>query len=420
MGKIKVAWICNFSNKELRSNLKFRKATIEKWIRRTAGKSTLENHDYGAWITNGIECFKSIEDVELHIIAPHHHISGRLQEFETEGIFYHIFSSEAYSLYHKLRVALTGKTIFSYKKNRQIILSIIEKVSPNIVHVIGAENEDYALSVLDLPTDIPIIVHLQTLLNDPEFIRRSPIYSDYKRACEIKVLQRADYIGTTVEHFKELISESIVRHPKFVGIKLAVGEQPNRIPVPKKYDFVYFSVNINKSVDYAIEAFAIAQKQYPQITLDIIGGYSADYKRQIDNRIKELGIESNVIFEGLLPTHDDVLHHIHYSKFALLPLKVDMIAGTIREAMAAGLPVVTTITPATPKLNENRRSVLLSEKGDFQSMADNMIALINSNSLCHELVSNADITLMERYNNDSAMREWVEAYSSILKENKVC
>lgn len=413
--RIRVVWVCNFSNREVRSSLNRREARIEKTIRNLLGKSSLENHDYAQWITNGIKCFERFSEVELHIIAPQHYIKGDIQEFEDKGIFYHFFNNEAYSLLFKARTVLIGNDGYKYEKNRKTIKDLIAKINPQIVHIIGAENEDYALSAIDIPHNIPVIVQMQTLLNDPEFIKRSPIYSDYKRACEMKVLQRADYIGTTIEHFKELVSKNIVNNPKFIRIELALGEKPNHAQVDKIYDFVYFSVNINKAVDYAIEAFAIAQKKYPQITLDVIGGYSAEFKKQVDKRISELGIESNVIFEGLLPTHEDVLHHISYSRFALLPLKVDMIAGTIREAMAAGLPVVTTITPVTPKLNEQRRSVLLSEKGDFQSMADNMIALIDSDSLCHELVSNADITLMERYDNDSAMREWVEAYLTILK-----
>lgn len=413
--RIRVVWVCNFSNREVRSSLNRREARIEKTIRKLLGKSSLENHDYAQWITNGIKCFERFSEVELHIIAPQHYIKGDIQEFEDKGIFYHFFNNEAYSLLFKARTVLIGNDGYKYEKNRKIIKDLIAKINPQIVHIIGAENEDYALSAIDIPHNIPVIVQMQTLLNDPEFIKRSPIYSDYKRACEMKVLQRADYIGTTIEHFKELVSKNIVNNPKFIRIELALGERPNHAQVDKRYDFVYFSVNINKAVDYAIEAFAIAQKKYPQITLDVIGGYSAEFKKQVDKRISELGIESNVIFEGLLPTHEDVLHHISYSRFALLPLKVDMIASTIREAMAAGLPVVTTITPVTPKLNEQRRSVLLSEKGDFQSMADNMIALIDSDSLCHELVSNADITLMERYDNDSAMRGWVEAYLTILK-----
>ena len=49
--------------------------------------------------------------------------------------------------------------------------------------------------------------------------------------------------------------------------------------------------------------------------------------------------------------------------------------------MAYGLPVITTITPGTPKLNDNRESVLLSPIGNHQAMADNMIKLLENKDL---------------------------------------
>ena len=118
-----------------------------------------------------------------------------------------------------------------------------------------------------------------------------------------------------------------------------------------------------------------------------------------------------------MPTHDDVINEVRKARFALLPLKVDLVSGTIREAMANGIPVVTTITPGTPKLNERRRSVLLSEKGDFEGMAQNMIDLIEMEGLEDTLRLNAYETIKEKYDNASIVKEWHDAYFQIL-ENK--
>ena len=119
----------------------------------------------------------------------------------------------------------------------------------------------------------------------------------------------------------------------------------------KLYDFVYFAADISKAVDYAIEGFAIAKKSFPNITLHVVGGYSDSYMQTLRDKMQELGLGQEVDFTGKLLTHDDVLAEIRKAKFALLPLKVDLIAGTIREAMSNGLPVVTTVTPVTPTLN---------------------------------------------------------------------
>jgi glycosyltransferase involved in cell wall biosynthesis len=99
-------------------------------------------------------------------------------------------------------------------------------------------------------------------------------------------------------------------------------------------------------------------------------------------------------------------------------LKIDLISGTIREAMANGLPVVTTITPATPKLNENRKSVLLSEKEDFNNMASNMLDLLDNEDLYNTLQANGYATVIERYDNGVEANLWREAYYAVHENKK--
>jgi len=152
--------------------------------------------------------------------------------------------------------------------------------------------------------------------------------------------------------------------------------------------------------------------------LNISGNYTQEYKSMIDCRIQELGIADNVIFTGPKSTHEEVLLQIKKSRFALIPLKIDLISGTIREAMACGLPVVTTITPATPLLNKNRLSVLLSEKGDFSAMANNMLQLIENEEYATQISDNAIMTLQELFSNESIMRNWHIAYFEIIENFK--
>ena len=141
------------------------------------------------------------------------------------------------------------------------------------------------------------------------------------------------------------------------------------------------------------------------------------YIEEIKKRMKELGLEDEVDFTGRLATHDDVIKEVRKARFAVLPLKVDLISGTIREAMANGLPVVTTITPATPQLNEKRGSILLSEKGDFKAMAENMCRLLEDENFAERIRQNAATTISEKYSNTAFMNEWRERYYEIVKIN---
>ena len=140
-------------------------------------------------------------------------------------------------------------------------------------------------------------------------------------------------------------------------------------------------------------------------------------RNRIYARIAELDIAENIVITGKLQTHDDVINAVKKARFALLPLKIDFIAGTIREAIACGLPVVTTITAGTPTLNEKRDSVLLSPVGDHEALAANMVRLLESEELANTLVTNALETSDELYGNKGMALKLRDVYKALYAKH---
>ena len=233
--------------------------------------------------------------------------------------------------------------------------------------------------------------------------------------CQI-IIQKSQYIATDISAFTNRILKDIKPHAKFLQIALAGGTEIDTTLYDKEFDFVYFAANVEKACDDAIEAFGLLCKRYPDITLNVSGAYDANFKKKLDNRIRALNIVGNVIFTGSQKTHTDVLRQIKKSRFALLPLKVDVVSGTIREAMACGLPVVTTITEGTPALNKERQSVLLSEQGDYVAMAGNMQKLLEDDEFADFIKNNAFETVRERWSNQRIISFWHDAYIKILQD----
>ena len=410
--KIKVVWVCSVSNAEIRKHLAFKNDILSRTF------NSNPNFDLAQWNTNAINEFKNFDDIELHIVSKHKHLKYNLTEFVEGDIHYHIFKSEDdYNLFKLKRKFFKKRyTLLEYKRNTETICSLIDRINPDIVHFIGAELQHTSSAAPAVDRKYPLLISLQTLVNNPQFFKNYT-YSEksYKYISNIEknTLKRADYICTNVELFKNIILEKIKPDAKFLNMKLAIGEKILEHKTPKEYTFVYFALNISKAADWAIEAFALAQKEFPEITLNIIGGYNQQFKEALDKRIEELDIKDNIIFSGSQPTHDDVIRQVRKAKFAVLPLKIDLITGTIREAIANGLPVVTTITPGTPKLNVKRETLILSEKGDFKAMADNMIKLLSDEDFVNQIKENIKLTVDEMYNNTAAMDEWRKQYYNI-------
>ena len=418
---MRVAWICHFSNKEINQKLPLKVGGCYGFIYRLIkGRfATTEVSDFGVWNINAINEMKKYTDsVELHVIAPYPHLKTQLHEYSEDSIYYHFIRPGGMFIekIFKHFPAIYNLYKPSYKKNRSIIKSLIDNIRPSIVHLVGAENPYYSLSSIDIPKDIKLIVQLQTLMSDPKFFANYPIGKetyDYRVGVEKKVIKRADYVGTGISDFRKIILEDINSDARFLDLKLAVGESIRKIEIGKKYDFVYFARYINKACDWAIASFVEASKRKSDISLLVIGAYTPGEKSVYDKLLEEQGLLDNVTFTGELPTHEDVLENVATARVALLPIKIDFIPGTIREASALGLPIVTSITDGTPLLNEKRNCVLLSEGGDHVSMAENMINLLDNPDLADELVQNSYLRLQEEYNNAKVIYKWVEAYKHI-------
>lgn len=423
MQRLKVVWICNFSNEEVRSKLDLCSNKFENLLRSILKVQSRHYSDFANWISNGIEEFEKFTDIEMHVISPHYGMKCTIENFIIRDINYCFFKSDDNSLFKRTFNHLTKNAFNSYNGNRKLVRNIISSIEPDIIHMYGAENPYYSITALDINTKLyPFLVSMQTLMNEPEFelkYRTSKSHKYKFRAnIERQVLAKTKYIGSSNSKYRVIVWDRINPIGIFTKTFLATVPHIPLIPNSKIYDFVYFSASINKGADFAIEAFSIASRKYPDLTLNIIGNTSEPFTKKLKACIKEHGIEKNVVFSGKLRTHEDVFKQIQLSKFALLPQRISNAPSTIREAMFCGLPVVAKATPGTVILNEDRESVLLSEPDDHQEMANNMIKLIESPDFARKLAKNGLKTARERWNNKEIMLELVVAYRAIIDHHR--
>ena len=407
---LKVVWICQVSNEQLREHLELELPLWRRFNSFFRGKRKISNRaaDYAQWNTNAIAEFRSLDKIDLHVIFTHPNMRKKEVVFRDGGITFYAENMSDNSLLHTIkRHILKGKV--SYKCWTRIS-RIVKRINPDIIHLMGAENSQYSLSILSLPHNVPVLVQLQTLLHAPD-----AVISDYgmaiQKECEYKTLMKADYIGTSIPRYATIIHEKIRDNVTIVNNRLMISEETNMSESKKQFDFVYFANSISKAVDLAIEAFGIAHRKFPKITLDIVGGATESEVSKLMARAEELGCRDAITIEGKLSTHEDVIKQIRKARFALLPLKFDIMSGTIREAIWNGIPVVTTITSGTPVLNEKRESVLLSKVGDHEGMALNMCKLIDNHLLAETLRINAVVTIDELFESNSQIaKKWVDIY----------
>ncbi len=416
MSKLKVAIICHVSNKELRSHISLRNYSLRNMAKKVVGKPTFYRDD-SLWNTLMLEQLEGHPELEVHAIIPHKGMVHKRQDFSINGIYYHCFRADfelfPYSLWTK------RKSVFKqFAHNNNTIVSIVQEIKPDLVHMVGAEAPFFNLSGLKIDVNkVPFMISLQTAMSDPDYQKLYPIRKQtYENACQCEqaLFKHCRYFCTSVEWYRHIVQQ-YNKDAIFVNFHFCAPTFSIEKEEQKKYDFVYWAANINKAGDDAIEAFALAHKLNPSLTLHLVGGYTSVFKQKIDVRISELGIKDSVSFSGYLPTHLDALKEVAKARFALVPIKIDIISSTIREAMILGLPVVTFITHGTPSLNKGRETVLLSDIGDYQHMAQNMCKLADDPRLADALTKNGHLYCEKYLDNAVGMDCLVKSYFAVYE-----
>jgi len=127
-----------------------------------------------------------------------------------------------------------------------------------------------------------------------------------------------------------------------------------------------------KGYDDLLAALRILADEGLDFTLDHIG--SGDEKEKIEALCRRLGLDHRVRFRGTLP-HEQVIGYYRRSHAFVLACKVardgdrDGIPNVLVEAMAVGLPVISTRVSAIPELVEDGVTGTLVDPGNPGRMA---------------------------------------------------
>ncbi len=137
-------------------------------------------------------------------------------------------------------------------------------------------------------------------------------------------------------------------------------------------------VSYEKSIEKAIEAFALVAKKMPEIKLIIVGdGPESEKLKALAER---LGIKDKVIFTGFLKK-GELVSALHAAEMFVTASKSENMPISVLEAMACGLPIIAVRALGIPEIVKNGVNGLLSIPDRPQEMAQNIIRLLEDEDL---------------------------------------
>jgi len=148
------------------------------------------------------------------------------------------------------------------------------------------------------------------------------------------------------------------------------------------------SISKRKGHLLLIEAMAKVIKENPTVKLNILGALSDTYYYiQMQHSIKEKGLENHItVYPNI--GYDEMLQFYTHAELFVLHTEEESQGIVFCEAMAVGLPIVCTNVGGVPWIVSNAKNGLLSEFGNVDLFAGNIIELFRDTELQKEFEQN--------------------------------
>lgn len=172
-----------------------------------------------------------------------------------------------------------------------------------------------------------------------------------------------------------------------------------------------------KGFDYIIRAIAILRRRYPKIKLDIYGAGPLGQKLQ--DLVKRLGLEKAVFFRGFIPYEELLLKLQNYDLFISHPIALPHFAEPFlmanMEAMAKGLPVITSNCGGVPYVVKDRAVVV--EQKNIRQIVKAVEDFIENPSKAEKYSIEGRKYLEENYSTEVITKKWDKAIREFIKRS---
>ncbi|MEN9978596.1 MAG: N-acetyl-alpha-D-glucosaminyl L-malate synthase BshA [Bacteroidota bacterium] len=166
-----------------------------------------------------------------------------------------------------------------------------------------------------------------------------------------------------------------------------------------------------KRVEDVVRVFHQVQKEIPAKL--ILGGDGPE-RPFVERLGRELGICNKIIFTGKVRETGPILE---ISDLFLLPSETESFGLAALEAMAEGVPVVSSNTGGIPEVNVHGFSGYLSAVGNVDEMAQNALSILKDDSQLAQFSNNA-FERAKTFSLSSVLPMYEELYEQVLDKMK--
>jgi colanic acid/amylovoran biosynthesis glycosyltransferase len=182
------------------------------------------------------------------------------------------------------------------------------------------------------------------------------------------------------------------------------------------------SLTDRKGVIDVLRAFAQIVNESPKIELRFVG--SGPLRPNLEQLVRTWRIENQVSFAGFV-RHEELQHELSLAHIFCHPSRTlkngdkEGIPGTIVEAMATGLPVVTTKHAGIPEMVRDGKDGFVVAERDVAAIAQALLTLVNKPNLRLQMGRNATSQAQQEADAVRLTAELETIYSEVMTSTRI-
>ena len=307
------------------------------------------------------------------------------------NVHYHEVNVPEYPLFHyqPYELALSSK-----------LVDMVKLYKIEVLHVHYAIPHAYAgymakQMLKDEGIDIPMVTTLHgtdiTLVGNHPFYKPAVTFS----------INKSDFVTSVSQSLKDdtlklfNIKNEIQVIPNFIELDKIKKEDKSpcqRSVMANDEERIITHISNFRKVKRIPDIISIFNKIQKEIPAKLMMVGEGPEKEKAEQLCRELGIQDKVIFFGNSNEIDTILCQ---TDLFLLPSKTESFGLVALEAMACGVPVISSNAGGLPEVNKDGFSGYLSEVGDVNGMANNALKILKDQTDLDQFKKNALITAQQ-------------------------
>jgi len=229
----------------------------------------------------------------------------------------------------------------------------------------------------------------------------------------IHILRNVDAFVAISEEIKDgLLTDGyeqsrIYRIPNFVDISIFYPERKKE--TTDKTVIFAGALDKRKGADILLEAWKDVSKTFSHGYLIILG--NGHMKASLKMKAEDLGISNRVTFAGQV---NNIPDYFRKADLYVLPSLQEGLPNSLLEAMACGLPVITSRIGGVVDIVEDGKSGILVEPGDISGLASAMVRLLKDAESRQRLGAEARKRIVEGFLIDRIADEYIKLYKKLI------